>query len=247
MIRRLLAAICGIILVGAVVMALLPGSPEARHDLAGITWYTEEYPPYNYEKNGTPAGIAVDILHEVLTGVGTGNAEADIRVVPWSEGYQTVLRTPMTVVFSTARTPERENLFKWAGPLFSSENVLYSLKKRNVTVSSLSDLATLRIGIIRDDIAGADLLSTGVSPEELVVFTDAHEIVSRLESGEIDAWAYAKLPGIEIIRSRGEDPTEYEPVYSFGTREYYFAFNRDVPDELVREFQSGLDRVKGKA
>lgn len=246
MIRRLLASICGIILVGAVVMALLPGSPETRHDLAGITWYTEEYPPYNYEKDGAPEGIAVDILHEVLAGEGIDRTEADIRIVPWSEGYQTVLRTPMTVVFSTARTSERETLFKWAGPVFSAENVLYSPKNRNITVSSLSDLATLRIGIIRDDIAGADLLSTGISPAKVEVFTDAHEIISRLESGEIDTWAYAKLPAIEIITSRGKDPGDYESVYSFGTRDYYYAFNRGVPDELVRKFQSGLDRVKRK-
>lgn len=244
MFKRLLAAICGIILIGAIVLALLPGSPETHHDLAGITWYTEEYPPYNYGEDGVPKGIAVDVLREVMKDLGNDPAKVDIRVGSWHEGYQTVLNTRMTALFSTARTPERDNLFKWAGPVFVSRNVLFAMRDRNVSVSDPRDLARLRIAIIRDDVAGADLLSLGVEPKEWVVATKAPELISLLEMGGIDAWAYAELPGEEIIRRHASDPGQFEIVYTLGTWEYYYAFNRDVPDELVREFQSGLDRVK---
>jgi len=242
--KRLIAWIFCIILVGAVVVALLPGPSELPNELASITWYTEEYPPYNYEKDGVPEGIAVETLREVLAELGIDPAEADIRIGSWSEGYQTVLHTPMTVVFSTARTPERENLFKWAGPVFNSKNVLFALKDRNVTIFSLQDLTQIRIGIIRDDVAGADLISFGVAPENLVVSTNAQEIVSLLESGRIDAWAYAELPGEEIIKAIANDPERFGVVYSLKTWDYYFAFNRDVPDAIVNEFQAGIDHLK---
>jgi len=153
----------------------------------------------------------------------------------------------MTALFSTARTPERNNLFKWAGPVFVSRNVLFAVKDGNVSVSSPRDIARLRIGIIRDDVAGADLLSLGIAPSGWVVATRATEMVSLLEKGGIDAWAYAELPGEEIIRRHASDPGQFEIVYTLGTWEYYYAFNRDVPDELVREFQSRLDRVKREA
>lgn len=245
MFKRLLASICGIILVGAVIVALLPGLSEMQNDLAHITWYTEEYPPYNYADDGMPGGIAVDVLRSVLAGVGIDPNNADIRVVSWSEGYQTVIHTPMTAIFSTARTPEREHLFKWAGPVFSSENVLFARENTNVTMSGPGDLAQLRIGIIRDDIAGADLLSLGVIPKEVVVSTNSSEIVSLLDSGEIDAWAYAEHPGeiILINTSGGSLQGQFKNIYSLGTRDYYFAFNRDVPDQVVNEFQDGIDRL----
>lgn len=245
MFKRLILSICVIILIGACILALLPGPAERQHDLADITWYTEEYPPYNYAEMGVAEGIAVDVLNEVLTGEGINPKDADIRVESWSEGYQTVIHTPMTAIFSTARTPEREHLFKWAGPVFSSENVLFAREDMNVTVSGPRDLAQLRIGIIRDDIAGADLLSLGIVPKDLVVSTNSSEIVSLLESAEIDAWAYAELPGEMILaRASGEGlQAQYKKVYSLGTRDYFFAFNREVPDEVVDEFQAGINRL----
>lgn len=245
MFKHLIASICAIILAGAIILALLPGPTDTQHSLAQITWYTEEYPPFNYADEGVPRGIAVDVLSGVLADKGIDPTDADIRVVSWSEGYQTVIHTPMTAIFSAARTPEREHLFKWAGPVFSSENILFAREDTNVTISGPGDLAQLRIGIIRDDIAGADLLSLGVTPKELVVSTNALEMVSLLESGGIDAWAYAELPG-EIILDKatgGSLSAQYTKVYSLGTRDYYFAFNREVPDEVVDEFQAGINRL----
>jgi len=245
MFKRLILSICVIILIGLCILALLPGPAERQHDLADITWYTEEYPPYNYAEMGVAEGIAVDVLNEVLTREGIDPKDADIKVESWSEGYQTVIHTPMTAIFSTARTPEREHLFKWAGPVFSSENVLFAREDMNVTVSGPRDLAQLRIGIIRDDIAGADLLSLGIVPKDLVVSTNSSDIVSLLESAEIDVWAYAELPGEMILtRASGEGlQAQYKKVYSLGTRDYFFAFNREVPDEVVDEFQEGIDRL----
>ncbi len=243
MLKRLLAWIFAIILVGAVLVALLPGSTGSHGGLDNYTWYTEEYPPYNYAKDGIPEGTSVDILRDVLAGMGVDPAGARIRVGPWTEGYQAVLHTPGTVIFSTARTPEREHLFKWAGPIFTSRNVLFALKEENVTVSSPGDLERLRIGAIRDDIAEADLVSMGISPDRFVVSSDARELVALLEAGEIDAWAYAELPGEAIIMANAGDPGKFEVVYSLGTWDYYFAFNREAPDRVVNEFQAGIDRL----
>jgi len=242
--KRLFASICAIIITGAVIVSLHPGSSGEQHDLADNTWYTEDYPPYNYGEDGVPKGFAVEVLREVMKESGKDPAEPDIRVRSWYEGYQTVLNTRMTALFSTARTPEREHLFKWAGPVFVSRNVLFAMKDRNVSVSYPRDLARLRIAIIRDDVAGADLLSLGVAPSEWVVATKAEELIYLLEMGGIDAWAYAELPGEEIIKTNAGDPEQFEAVYTLGTWEYYYAFNRDVPDTIVQEFQAGIDRVR---
>lgn len=245
MFKRFLVSICAIIFAGVVILAFLPGPTDTQHSLAHITWYTEEYPPFNYAEEGVAKGIAVDVLSGVLAGKGIDPTDADIRVVSWSEGYQTVIHTPMTAIFSAARTPEREHLFKWAGPVFSSDHVLFARKDTNVTLSAPRDLAQYRVGIIRDDIAGDDLLALGFPPRKLVVGMNSSEIVTLLESGEIDMWAYAELPGENILsKASGEVlPAQYTKVYSLGTRDYYFAFNREVPDDVVDEFQAGINRL----
>ncbi|MGV8495432.1 hypothetical protein ACV342_32445, partial [Pseudomonas aeruginosa] len=43
---------------------------------------------------------------------------------PWDRVYQQALSEPGYGVFSTARTPEREDKFKWVGPLAVNDWVL---------------------------------------------------------------------------------------------------------------------------
>ena len=49
--------------------------------------------------------------------MGTPVSPAQVHLVPWNEGYQAALTGNNTVIFSTARLPERESSFKWAGPI----------------------------------------------------------------------------------------------------------------------------------
>ena len=62
-------------------------------------------------------GISVDLLEAVTERMGQTVSRKEVRVEPWADGYRAALEGNGTVLFSTARTPERENLFKWAGPI----------------------------------------------------------------------------------------------------------------------------------
>ena len=131
---------------------------------APLVMLTEEYAPLNYHEDGRPAGIAIDLLNETLHRLGNGQSIDEVRFLPWAVAYNRTLVEPDTVLFSTSRLPSRENLFKWAGPIYPERAVLFGLRERNITIASPSELPGYRIGVVRDDAAVQKTSATSACP-----------------------------------------------------------------------------------
>jgi polar amino acid transport system substrate-binding protein len=212
--------------------------------LAYCAYLTEEFPPLNYEEDGELKGVAVDLLDAVFRRLNVGLTREDVRLVPWAEAYQAALRNNTTVVFSTARLPEREELFLWAGPFVRGDIVLFGQRSRNMTIATPADLKNYRIGAIRDTSSIPLLLAQGVAEEQLVLGDTAEELITMLERGEIELWATGELPGRYLIKKHATQPDEIESIYTLHTNEYYFAFSRDTPESLVTAFQQALEDIR---
>jgi polar amino acid transport system substrate-binding protein len=210
-----------------------------------LTYITEQYPPYNFKEDGKLQGISVDLLEEVWERLGANLNKSDIRLLPWTEGYQLTLRENNTVLFTTLRIPEREQLFKWVGPVASGRDVLLAKRNKNITIAAPKDLERYRIGAIEDDVAALRLLSLGVKKEDLVLKTTSPPIIEMLKNGTIDAWAYNELAGIWLIKQSGENASDYRVAYVLGSADAYWAFNKGTPDSLVLAFQEAVDYIKG--
>lgn len=104
---------------------------------------TTEYSPYSYLEKGEPQGYSVALINAMLSHVdfaveGAGNTQ--IEIMPWARSYKTALNRPNTLIFSIARTPEREPYFFWIGKLFPMKTFLYADKARkDIKLSSLDD------------------------------------------------------------------------------------------------------------
>ena len=103
-------------------------------DASTLTYMTEEYPPYQYKEAGTLKGLSVDLLKLMWAKMGV--PEQAIAVYPWARGYNLIQNHPNSVLFSMIRTPEREQMFKWVGPIFTARTVLIGL-----TQDDSSDIA----------------------------------------------------------------------------------------------------------
>ncbi len=212
--------------------------------LARLTYLAEDARPYNFEANGTVQGIAVDLLNATLSRLDVPANAASVGIVPWTEGYASAQTNSSTVLLSTSRTPERENLFQWAGPIGRNDYVLFADRTRNLSITNDADLAQYRIGAVTDDAAVQYLAGHGVSKDRLVLDTGATEGVKRLAVGDVDLFAYAVQPGHIVLNSTVTDPERFQEVYTIGGSDLYYAFNRNVSPALVRAFQHGLDAVR---
>ena len=233
------------VLIGALLLTAGCISEEDRapKDVT-LTYYTEQLPPYNYQENGTLKGISVDLLESVTEELGAKVDREEIHLVPWAEGYQTALTQPGTVLFGMARTPEREQSFKWAGPIITDRQVLFARRGRGITIQSPEDLMGYRIGVTAGDVAIQQLLELGVNQTQLVPESTVTALIAKLESGEIDLWACYEASGRYFAEQVTGNYYTYAVVYHLQPEDAYYAFSKDVPDSAVQSFQQALDAVK---
>jgi len=212
--------------------------------LAQLNYLTEEVPPFNYQEGGKPAGISVEILEAIFRNMGLNRTRADVRIVPLADGFQQAQGNTSTVLFSIVRTPEREPLYKWAGPFTKSSFVLFAPKSRNITIASPGDLNRYRIGAVKASIENDLLISQGVNASHIISGAVPGELFRMLKEGQIDLWAEGDLTGRYEMKKAGVNPEAYAIVYTLSENDLYYIFSRDVPDTLVSSFQQALQTVK---
>ena len=211
---------------------------------ADLTFYTEQYPPGNYVENGTLKGVAVDLLVEMTGRMGTPVKPSEIHVVPWSEGYRETLNKNNTVLFSTVRRPERENLFKWVGPISTTHKVLFARSGSGILVQGPGDLAGYRIGVVTDDSAAAQLAALGIKPDQMIADPDPAVLLDMLLDNRIDLFAYGQEAGEYLARNKTDSTPAIKIVYPLDEYEHYYAFNNKTPDAVVEKYQQSLDALK---
>jgi polar amino acid transport system substrate-binding protein len=211
-----------------------------------LTYITEQFPPFNFKEDGKLQGISVDLLEIAWQRMGEDLNRSVIRLLSWTDGYKETLEKNNTVLFAVGRSPEREDLFKWAGPIGSSWYVLLTKMEKNISITTPKDIKKLKIGAIEDDLAIQMLLDKGVEKDDIIIETTSEAIIEKLKNGSIDAWAYNDLTAIWQLQKSGINVSDYVVSYVLGGADAYLAFNKEVPDSLVQSFQESIDYIMAK-
>lgn len=216
-------------------LAGLSGPAMADLTAAGLRYFTEEYPPYNFEADGEMKGISVDLLRLIWEEMRV--TEQPIRVVPWARGYRNVQEQPGTVLFAMSRTEEREEMFRWVCPITVNRQVLISRADRDIQIDSLEEAKKYRIGTILEDV-GDNLLKEAGFPN-LQQVSNFELNLRKLDAGRIDLLAY----GDTSFQKQVENPDDYKVTYVLRELPACFAFHRDTPESLVSGFQQAMDAI----
>ncbi|MEM5530031.1 transporter substrate-binding domain-containing protein [Gammaproteobacteria bacterium AS21] len=214
-------------------------------DLADISIYTEDYPPYNYRgKNGHIQGIAVKLLIDIHQHANVDFDKDRIKLRPWDKAYHTLIDNPNTLLFSMTRTPEREELFKWVGPISDTKIVLLAKKSSGIKITQTSEISNYIIGGIRDDIGLSLVTNLVVNKGQINEFSSATAIAKMLNLGRIDLWAYEENVALGFLQSLNLNPSEFETVYTLSTSQLYYAFNINTEQITIDTLQQKLDAFR---
>lgn len=225
--------------------ATIPAAVQAQ-DLASLKYLTEQYRPYNYQvDHNPPEGLAVELLRRIWQQLGI--AEQPIRVMPWPRAYNQLNVQPDVVLFSTARTQERTAKFKWACPIARSPIVLLALKESRIRLQTIQDANRYRIEAMRDDVSHQLLLSQRVDPAAIHTNHALSSALKQLGKHRADLVASNSPVAWLQLEELGVDSRQYEEVWTLGSEEFCYAFNSQIDDALVQQFQQALDRVRQQA
>lgn len=213
-------------------------------EIKAFTFLTENYPPFNYEEEGRLYGVSVDILFGLFAKMNVSSNDVSLESDEWEKVYQKTLNEANSMLFSVVRIPERESLFKWAGPIAPQKDVIIALTSQQITINNPADLATHTIGVIAGYSNIAQLANLGVPQSMLIQVHSIESLYSGLKSGLFDCIAYSEIGHNLVVASLGYDPADFGIAFTMQVTQLYFAFNINTSDDLIQHFQSVLDNFK---
>ncbi|WP_205620222.1 substrate-binding periplasmic protein [Salinivibrio socompensis] len=166
-----------------------------------------------------------------------------MKLQPWARGYATALSDPNTVLFSTTRTDEREDKFKWVGPITDTKIVVWAPKSKGITINNASDFANYKVGVVRDDVGEHLLRSMGVDQSVLRLSPKPDLLAKQLAAGRIDMWAYEENVSAYIMSQSNIDTSQFEVVHVLNESQLYYSLSNNTPDSYVEKLQAGVDQA----
>ncbi len=202
---------------------------------------TEEFPPLNYKAaDGTITGEATEVVLEIERRL---NKSDTIEMKNWTDAYSVTLAQSDTVLYTTARTPERESSFKWVGPVASFDMVFYANSSSNLAVPNLSYAKMAKSVCAQSEDARAQyLLDNGFDNVDLQM-NDA-QCAQRVYLGQDDLWFGSSQVYNMTLQKAGLPSSSLRAVYVANKTDTYIAFNRQISDEVVKQWQDALDAMK---
>lgn len=203
--------------------------------------YTEVMPPSQIQdSNGEAAGPVVEMVREIQKRVGNTDP---IQVVPWARGYALVQTQPNTVLFSMARTSERNALFQWVGPVSQSTYSFYVRSDSNIKINKLEDAKKLHlIGVYRNDARDQLLTDAGFTNLARSYASDTN--VKHVMSGRIDAFVSSNMQLKGMVESAGFKCEDVREAFPFMTIQTWIAFSLGTPRSTVDAWAKAFTTMK---
>jgi len=211
----------------------------ASGDAAAAKLYimTERLPPASMQDGAHVIGRETDKIREVML---RSSITYTIDLLPWKRAYSTALARADACVYSTTRTPEREQLFKWVGPTDEADWVFLGRPEHTFKLDTLDDARTLRIGTYNGDARDEFLRTHGFHVDPVL---DDFANPQKLLLNRIDLWAVGIRPGSTALANYSWSE-KVVPLLVFKHIQVYLACNPAVPDALIEQMNAALAAMR---
>jgi len=231
--------------VSVIALTVMGGCTSPQMTTSGSTSLriiTENYPPFNFvDKDNYITGQSTEIVRELLEMTGT---QAEIEIMPLSEGLELAQAGPDTAIYSINRTTQREELYKWVGPIGAYEQAFYAKKGAQINIETLEDAKKVdKIGVYKSDAGNEFLKSQGFTNLDESL-TDV-EALQKLADGKVTLWLGNTRGLAATAQEAGVNPDDLELIPGVVINaDLYIAFSKDVSDNVISEWQKQLDSLK---
>ena len=199
-----------------------------------------EFVPNCFLKNGEIVGIDVDIATKAMQNVGLSfNMSMSDS---WLNSYNAIVNGPNKALLTTAYTPERKDMFKWAGPTSKGMYAIFENGESNfmfpLPIEECKQLPS--IAVVNDWWETTTLEDMGFT--NLVYYSTYNEALDAFMNGEIRFIASDFYHLVSALPS-GYYLENVHVVTSYRTVYYYIAFSKDVSDAVVSNVQNEIESM----
>ncbi len=202
---------------------------------------TEDAYPLQYMENGQLIGPTTEVVEAILK---DSDLNFSIKVLPWARAYQAALTNENTLIYSIARTKEREEKFQWVGSIFKLDYYLVGLKSLQLPKqASLADIKYLRIGAVRNSATHFYLQQQGL--DNLYVVGKPEQNINMLKKGRLDLFPVHYASFQASCRRLGLDCQEIVPKVKLAqpSTALYLAFSKTSDEKLVEQVRRSYQKI----
>jgi polar amino acid transport system substrate-binding protein len=196
---------------------------------------THSFPPYSFVDPQTKSevGISTDKIVEMMHRAGLNYT---VEQTSWTRAYQLAMHETATCVFTMIRSPERENLFEWIGPIYQDEWVFFGRSSDTRVFKNLEDLRPYRMGSYKSSQSGIELQEAGYKVE---FANDNADNFRLLINGRIDYWMTAETFGDYIAQTQGGSD-QIRRIFKYKKEELYLACHPGLEKQKVERLNAIL-------
>jgi len=169
----------------------------------------------------------------------------DFEVMAWEKAYEKAQADKETCLYSTARLSNRENAFKWVGPIAVNKWGLYALGGFKQPIKTLKDARPFRVGGVERD-AKTEFLKqqgvTNISEEKDDKLNPAKLTLNRKETQKIDLWV-TSVANAKKVATQAKVP-DVKLVYVVREAESYLACSPRTTAATLKALADALDSMK---
>jgi polar amino acid transport system substrate-binding protein len=211
-----------------------------------INLMAEILPPFQYyNEDKILTGISIEIIESIKTEI---KSKVPIKIVPWSRGLKITKKRKNSALFSMLKTPGREKLFKWVGPLVDFSVVFFKKTGAPIYLKSVEDAKKVKkIGVTRNVANHEMLLALGFKNLDVLQSGADEKNIKKLVKGRIDLWPTAYFGGLYNAKNLGYEGM-IEPIGDFPVfqGQLYLAFNITTADIIINKWQTALNVLRTK-
>ncbi|MFP4681511.1 MAG: substrate-binding periplasmic protein [Chitinispirillaceae bacterium] len=204
---------------------------------------TENLPPFNFFYQDSALGFSSEIVREMLLKAET---PAKIEFDSWSDAYKRAVSEPNTLIFSIARTEEREKSLIWIGQISLVETGIFSLSDSSINLQTYDELSKYRFSVLKDSYFHEFLVNRGIEVDKESQVGTLEEMINKLKLGETDLIIGNHRCVNYTIRSMGYYLSDFEEAMKIPElqKDFYVAINRNSDKHLVNKLKKAFNQVQ---
>ncbi|MDU0356196.1 transporter substrate-binding domain-containing protein [Paraglaciecola aquimarina] len=215
---------------------------------AELDVYIAEYPPFQIlDENNGHTGFSVELFKEIVK---LTDLEVEYIAVPWVRALDLVAQEANSIVFTMARTPEREKLFTWVDTIHEVSEGVFSLKDReDIVINNLEDVYQYSIALPRGDVALKRLKLDEKPPRDTLldktyIVEQQEQCIKMLTLGRVDLNFNNNTGFFVAAKMLGYESSHFKQVFVTGQTEMGIAANKNTDANTIRKIRLALATLK---
>ena len=206
-----------------------------------LTVVTELSPPNQMLLNNQVTGSSTELVKMIIS---EAQLNAPISMYPWARAYKMASHNSNTLIYSMARTPKRESLFHWIGPVAQFKMGFVKLTQRSdIDLDATDQAKHYKIAVQRHDFASDVLEKRGF---ELIMTSDIQKSYQLLLAKKVDL----VIDDANYLASMSEELAINANTLTFVhaieglTVDGYLAANVKTDEKVIKVLQQAFLKIK---